>query len=102
MPYTLDDAEARNRETPDTFEIPSREARENLLPGEIVKLMFRISSETSETVERMWVRVDERVGGNYLGTLDNDPRTTREFTAGIPVNFGPEHIIAIYRKPHEA
>lgn len=102
MPYTLDDAEARHQEAPDSFEIPSRESRENLLPGEIVKLMFRISSANSENVERMWVRVDHRVGGNYLGTLDNDPRTTREFAAGIRVNFGPEHIIAIYRKPHEA
>jgi|SRR6266850_1588690 len=100
--YTLDDAEARHREAPNTFEIPSRAARENLLPGEIVKLLFRITSEGSVNVERMWVRIDERIDGDYLGTLDNDPRTTQSFAAGTRVNFGPQHIIAIYEKPHEA
>jgi hypothetical protein len=100
--YTLDDAEARNREAPDSFLIPSRAARENLLPGEIVKLLFRIPSPNSVDVERMWVRIDERTGGAYVGTLTNDPRTTQEFGVGARVNFGPQHIIAIHGKPHEA
>jgi len=100
--YSLDDAEGLNREAPGSFLIPPRQARENLLPGEFVKLLFRVTTEDSTRVERMWVRVDERVIDGYIGTLDNDARTNKSLVAGERVRFGPEHVIAIYEKLHEA
>ena len=100
--YTLDDAETVNREAPSSFFIPPRQARENLLPGELAKLLFRVTAGGSTRVERMWVRVDERVAGRYIGTLDNDARTDPTLVAGERVRFGPEHIIAIYEALREA
>ncbi|HEX4896540.1 MAG TPA: DUF2314 domain-containing protein [Solimonas sp.] len=98
--WTLDDGEARHNDAPDAFEIPNREERENLKPGQLVKLMFRIALEgedgkTAEEVERMWVLVSGRVGQTYRGVLDNDPRCTKGIRAGLEVVFEPRHVIQI-------
>ena len=94
--YTLEDGEARNRQDPDTFLIPPREAREDLQPGQIVKLLFAIVAGGSEQVERMWVVVERRVGGDYIGVLDNQPASTDQMRPGMVVRFQPKHVIAIY------
>jgi hypothetical protein len=91
--YTLEDAEQRHHESPGTFEIPERGARESLRPGAFAKLLFHIHE--THTVERMWVQVESRADGGYIGTLDNDPHTTKSFGRGEVVRFRPEHIIAI-------
>lgn len=57
MKFELENGETLNREYLDTFWIPSKDQRENLLPGEIVKLIFRISYGNEASVERMWVTV---------------------------------------------
>ena len=98
MEYALDDGEALNREFPDTFWVPSRDERDNLLPGELVKLIFRISLESEQHVERMWVMVKERLENGYVGELDNDPYCTTELCAGARVEFRPEHVIQIYEE----
>lgn len=94
--YTLEDGEERGRQHPETFEIPARQRRENLLPGEIVKLIFAISDGTSTQTERMWVIVEGGDATGYTGTLDNDPVSTDRIKAGLKVAFEPRHVISIF------
>ena len=98
MEFTLDNGEELNLEFPDTFWIPPRVERENILPGELVKLIFRITLEEEQHVERMWVMVKERKTNGYIGELDNDPYCTTELRAGVSVEFLPEHIIQVYEE----
>ena len=68
--WCLEDGEALHREAPDTFWLPALERREALQPGDLVKLIFRISVDGDEepvAVERMWVLVRGRVGEHYFG-----------------------------------
>ena len=101
--WELEDGEARHAEAPETFEIPSAHERASLHAGQIVKLAFRIAlgepgGTTSETTERMWVVINDRAGSFYIGTLDNDARSTDEFKSGRPVLFEPRHVIQIWRE----
>jgi len=96
MEYTLDNGEELNRESPETFFIPARQERENLSLGKLVKLIFRISFDEEQHVERMWVVIQERNADGYIGFLNNDPYCTEELRAGETVEFKPEHIIQIY------
>lgn len=93
----LDSGEERNKLAPDTFPIPSRDARENLEVGDEVKLIFRdLNDPEDNIVERMWVLVESRGDdGTYTGTLDNDPFEMQYIEAGDLVRFGPEHVIDI-------
>jgi len=94
--YTLDNAEDIAREAPETFYIPPRAEREKVESKKLVKLIFRIETETEAFVERMWVIVKEKTkDGRYTGILDNDPYCTEEIKSGLEILFGPEHIIAI-------
>ncbi|HCU85478.1 MAG TPA: DUF2314 domain-containing protein [Methylophilus sp.] len=102
MNYTLDNGEKLNQEFPETFWIPSQVERENLLPGELVKLIFRISLESEQHVERMWVMVKERTTNGYIGELDNDPYCTNELRHGALVEFEPAHVIQIYEELSKA
>jgi hypothetical protein len=94
--YSLDDGEERNRQDPTTFPIPPREARENLKPGQIVKLLVAITADGEELVERMWVIVERRDGTGYVAVLDNQPTSTDRMRPGMEVRFQPRHVIAIY------
>jgi hypothetical protein len=96
--YSLDDGEERNRQDPDTFRIPPREARENLEPGQIVKLLFAITAGGDEQVERMWVVVERRDGADYVGRLDSQPVSTDRMRPGMTVRFQPRHVIDIHAK----
>lgn len=102
MEYVLDSGEELHLESPDTFHLPSRVARETLLPGELVKLIFRISTGTEVHIERMWVCIQSRTETGYVGSLDNDPYCTDELRSGASIAFGPEHVIQIYEPLHEA
>ena len=94
--YTLDSGEERHRDAPDTFELPSRTRRENLIEGDLVKLMFRIVIDEIDFVERMWVRVTDVRHGTYLGVLDNDAYSTNEIRSGMSVGFNADHVIQIW------
>jgi uncharacterized protein YegJ (DUF2314 family) len=102
MKYTLENGEELNQESPETFWIPTLVERENLLPGELVKLIFRISHGEEQDVERMWVIIKERKANGYIGVLDNDPYCTIELRSGEQVEFRPEHIIQIYEDTPQA
>jgi hypothetical protein len=99
--WCLEDGESRHRAAPETFRIPPREARESLEPGDLAKLIFRISVDSADepvAIERMWVLVRERILGGYLGILDNNPDAVaenNEFSSGTELPFQPHHIIDI-------
>ena len=104
--WTLESGEERHARSPETFEIPSRTARESLGPGDAAKLLFDI--ETRETgqvidrgIDRMWVIVKRRTGNLYVGVLASDPGVAEGLTLrpGTEVLFGPEHVIGIDRPP---
>ena len=99
--WCLEDGEALHRQAPDTFWIPAAAGRASLHPGDLVKLVFRIALDNPErpfSVERMWVIVRERVGGQYLGILDNNPHALEEndeLWSGVEIAFSARHIIDI-------
>lgn len=107
--WELESGEARQAAHPDTFLIPSREARENLKTGQAVKLLFRIEAQTEAGamdlgVERMWAIVAGRLGEFFIGILENDPVTIDPdptLKAGMELLFQPEHVIAIEALPRE-
>ncbi|KQZ72657.1 hypothetical protein ASE06_09180 [Sphingopyxis sp. Root214] len=99
--WCLENGEAYHAEAPDTFWLPERSRRETLQPGDIAKLIFRISVENEEesvAVERMWVLVREVVPGGYLGVLDNELDAIAEndeFWLGTELPFTAKHVINI-------
>ena len=99
--WCLEDSEALHREAPETFWLPDLKKRRALQPGDLAKLVFRISVDNDDNpvaVERMWVLVRGRVGENYFGVLDNDPcaiEENDEFWSGIELPFGARHVIDI-------
>lgn len=79
-----------------TFYKPSREIIEQVVPGEVVKLIFQFESEDPEapSAERMWVLVDEVLGqGRFRGRLNNEPRHISDLKLDDLVEFGACHII---------
>lgn len=76
---------------PRTFEIPDKQERESLQPGDFAKMIF-------DEQERMWVKVaGRRDNGQYYGHLDNHPVLVT-LSRGDEVEFSPKHVIAIFRK----
>lgn len=101
--WELDDGEEINRSAPNSFWMPPSKQRNSLLPGQIVKLIFRIktidASKVKEFhVERMWVIVQERLDNVYRGILDDDPYCTDDIKAGLQVYFEPRHVINIHEE----
>jgi hypothetical protein len=101
--WELESGEARQSENPEKFWIPERALRDSLRVGQLVQLLFQIQGQDDDgnaevNVERMWVEVDGRIGGLYVGTLRNQPATI-EAGQGLDfksrVAFRSEHIIDI-------
>jgi hypothetical protein len=92
MNLNLDNVETRNATHPDTFEIPTRAAREALRPGNLAKVI--ITDE--DDAERFWVKVTQNIpGGRYVGTIQNH-LICFEVPLGEPIEFGPEHVADIW------
>jgi uncharacterized protein YegJ (DUF2314 family) len=91
---TLDGVE-QNRKYPDTFSIPSEEAKEGVRPGDYVKGAF--GGDEVKHTERMWVKVTEVHEGLIRGTLDNDPAFLK-VKRGALVEMEFRHILAIMKK----
>jgi hypothetical protein len=95
------DGEEYHRNAPATFWIPELSERQQLQPGDLVKLIFQIAIDDPEddvAIERMWVIVRERVPGGYLGILDNEPSSIDEndqLWLGTEFPFQPKHVINI-------
>ena len=109
--WCLVSGEARHKDSPSTFEIPSLAEREGLKPGQGAKLIFMIEGEeedgtVSTSTERMWVIVTRREADGYMGILDNQPASLSDdsefyLCQGAEVPFLPEHIISIASPPPE-
>jgi uncharacterized protein YegJ (DUF2314 family) len=106
--WALISAEDSNATHPETFQIPAREKRENLAPGDGAKLLFDIETReegrvVDRGVDRMWVIVKARTEGGYIGVLDNNPGTAENLRLreGDSITFGPEHIAEIGTPPRE-
>lgn len=80
-----------NRQHPDTFEIPTEDQKADVLPGDLVKLMFVMK----DWGERMWVEVDKVDGDRFAGQLSNQPIGIPRLYADDRVRFRSEHIIDI-------
>lgn len=99
--WCLENGEAYHGEAPETFWLPERHRRETLQPGDLAKLIFRISVDSQDeivAVERMWVLVRELVPGGYLGVLDNEPDVIAEndeLWVGTELPFSAKHVINI-------
>jgi hypothetical protein len=95
--WHLESGVKRNREYPDTFEIPNEEAKQAIEPGVFVKLLF----DTSDILgrrnwgERMWVEVVAVRGRHIVGALRDDPLGIPRLYYGDRVKFRREHIIGI-------
>ena len=81
MRRRLLNGEARNAESPDTFEIPGLAERQSLRPGQHVK-------------------VEQALLGGYRGVLDNKPLHDGSLKLGAKVEFRPEHVISIHDSTH--
>lgn len=91
LPYRLIDVEEKAKLYPATFSIPVRSLREELWPGDLVKLDF-------DNCERMWVKISGQYATNdYFGVLINSPLHLG-LRQGDPIEFGPEHIMEIWNK----
>jgi hypothetical protein len=104
--WTLVSAEDRHAAHPGTFEIPPREIREALEPGQAAKLLFDIEIRkggrvVDRGVDRMWVIVRARTGGRYVGVLDSDPGLAEglRLRPGDEILFGPEHVVETDNPP---
>lgn len=97
--WELESAVARHERHPETFEIPSAAEREDLRPGDLVKLLFLLATEDEGgpyvQCEKMWVVVEGVTGDGYAGTLTNDPVTSEAIGAGDVVRFGPTHVASL-------
>ena len=97
--WTLDNAEDRHAEAPDTFHIPSRDERESLTVGRRVQLLFLFVDDDrpSEFVncEKMWVSINAVQNGRYTAILDNLPAISDRVAPGDTVAFGLENIGSI-------
>lgn len=89
MSYKLLNAEERESET---FQIPDRETRKSLSPGDYAKVIF-------EPGERMWVKIrfcystNSHPSPTYSGLLANTPVLDVGVKENDIIEFGPEHII---------
>ena len=96
--HRLENVEFVHRENPRTYSIPRSDQRYHLRVGQIVKLVFLLDTPAEDMphAERMWVEVKEVVGTHYVGVLDNDPRHITNLKAGDVIEFGPEHVAAMF------
>jgi hypothetical protein len=94
--WHLENADQIAAENKYTFYKPSRDIILRVMPGEVVKLIFRFDSDDPQApaAERMWVRVDEVIaGGRFRGRLDNEPRYIKDLKPDDPLEFEACHII---------
>jgi hypothetical protein len=94
--YRLANAEDLHAAHPRSFFIPARPERENLVPGDVARLLFEVvdAGDGDPGGERMWVEVTRAVGGTYVGVLTNTPAAITTIGVGDLVEFGPEHVIS--------
>lgn len=89
--YKLVDGVELNGKHPKTFQIPSEHDKANFRVDDFIKLGF---IELGKPTERMWVKITERNGDSFTGTLDNVPVQLQTVKYEDVVQFEAKHIIA--------
>jgi hypothetical protein len=74
MSFTFINGVARNREHPQTFQIPGKIEKKNLVVGDFVKVGIELPKETKTTPrgERFWVQLTSVNGDSLMGQIDNE------------------------------
>lgn len=98
--FEFEDAIQMNKQEPRHFQIPSEQEIENLIPGDLVKIIFIFKFETEEgcRAERMWVEISQTNGVSFKGILTNKPYYIDEVNVGSEIIFEKRHIASIYCK----
>jgi hypothetical protein len=94
----------RNRQHPETFEIPDDEDKQAIEPGVLVKLMFEMRNSKTWFLggERMWVEVVAVKRRRIVGRLINEPLGIPRLDPGDKVRFRRDHIIDIHWERHDS
>ena len=94
--FILDDISKLATEIVFENPIPTKNEKENLLNGDLVKLIFL---DKENFGERMWVEFIEKENGLLKGYLKNDSFDDNEnLTYDSQIWFHPNHILEIYKK----
>lgn len=91
-------------ENPYTFYKPSPAVIAQVRPGQVVKLIFRFTSNGpgAPSAERMWVLVDAvRRGGRFKGRLNNSPYYIKDLKLDDKLEFEACHIIHTQIEDHD-
>ena len=84
------------------YPIPDDDARYNVKPGDVVKLIFRYRDSHGKertdvsASEHMWVRVTESGGASVVGRLDSGPQFTTILKSDDEIHFHPKHIVRFW------
>jgi hypothetical protein len=99
--WHLESGVKRNREHPETFQIPGEEEKQAIEPGVFVKLMFDTTNIWGRRNwgERMWVKVIAIKKRHIVGELSNQPIGIPRLVPGDQMKFRRHHIIDIDWKP---
>jgi Uncharacterized protein conserved in bacteria (DUF2314) len=99
--WHLDSGVKRNREHPESFEIPEEDAKQAIEPGVFVKLLFDTTDLWGRRNwgERMWVEIVAVKKRHIVGVLDNDPIGIPRLYRGDQVKFRRHHIVDILWEP---
>jgi Uncharacterized protein conserved in bacteria (DUF2314) len=99
--WFLDSGVKRNRDHPETFEIPDEEDKQAIEPGVFVKLLFGTSDFWGRYNwgERMWVEVVAIKRRHIIGVLRSDPIGIPRLDYGDEVKFQRDHIVDINWEP---
>ena len=92
--FILEDCQQKNKDFPESFEIPTIFELKQLRVGDLVKLCFIPKNDTSSlNGERLWVEIRE-IGSNrvFKGIIKNDPIL-------IPLDYGD---IVFFEEKHIA
>jgi hypothetical protein len=91
MKYTLESAEVRHKQYPESFNLLPLLDRQSLYPDDAASLIFVEDNHS----ERMWVLVEKVTKTQYIGKLMNVPAFLWNIKIGEDVVFSPEHICDI-------
>lgn len=75
-----------NRQYPESFWVPSAEGKEQLRPGDTVRLMWSVKRYAAAG-ERMWVEIIKRDGDRLVGRLKSWP---------VFVHLNPDEIVKFH------
>ena len=93
---TLDNAEESARRMPDSFDLPSRERRESLCVGDVVKLMVVVKQERKSSISAAARATVSAVGESaYEAVLNETLLTYKRVKQGDTVTFLAQHVFAI-------